>query len=198
LNKGLDTYKNMTDYAQSLTDAGVQFVGRYLSNGIGTIHDAFLESEARHLCAHGLKIVSILELGRPDHDAYFTIAQANRNVETAIAFAKLAGQPKGTETFSTIDYDATVDAVRDYTIALHNGLKSAGYLHSLYANGTVCQWAKQNGYAHHTWLAEGSGMSGYQAWKSKADIVQQSTGTFHGLDVDFDAALTCDFGAWTT
>jgi hypothetical protein len=196
LSKGLDTYKNMTDYGQALADAGVQFVGRYLSNGVGTIHDAFLEAEAAHLCAHGLKIVSILELGRPDHDAYFTVEQANRNVETAVAFAKLAGQPKGTEIFSAIDYDATVNAVHDYIIALHNGLKSAGYLHSVYANGTVCQWAKQDGYAHHTWLAEGAGMSGYEGWKSNADIVQERTGTFHGLDVDFDVAKTADCGWW--
>jgi hypothetical protein len=40
-------------------------------------------------------------------------------------------------------------------------------------------------------------MSGYDGWKGYADIVQQSTRTFHGLDVDFDVALAGEFGAWT-
>lgn len=194
---GLDTYSNMHDYAGAITAAGYSFVGRYLSNGVGTIHNPFLKVEASHLSSSGLKLISILEFGHPDHDSYFTLDQANQNVKLCVEFAKLAGQPIGTEIFGTIDYDATVKAVYKYVMALHNGLRDAGYLHSLYGNGVVCQWAKQSGYAHHTWLAEGSGMAGYKTWLPKADIVQQRTVKFHDFDVDTDIAKSSEFGAWT-
>lgn len=195
--KGLDEYGKLnTASLQAIKAAGNDWLGLYLSNGVGTIHAALTGAVIKLVHSMGMGVVFIAELGSPTSASYFSVNRATANVARIIELFKFCGAPSGSEVYSTIDYDANVSDVQAYIIAMHNGLKAAGYLHSIYANGTVCEWAFTNGYAHHTWLAEGDRMSGYTGWKDKANILQIETTKIAGLDVDMDVVKTPDYGAW--
>ena len=198
--RGIDTYKSCADIGGEIVAAGFGFVARYLSDGASSsFHEDFPASEAAHLGALGLRLVSICEHGRPDgdHPEYFTTAQAQANVLWADSMARHAGQPQGTVIYHTVDGDLPVSVVQAYCIAMHNGLKNAGYLTGIYGSGAVCQWAIEDGYAHVSWLAESTGWSEYQWWRSKADIVQVVQTTMFGIDVDTNLTNVDNFGFWT-
>jgi len=193
--KGIDTFKSCLSIAGQIKGAGYSFVARYLSDGVGTIHAAFTEIEAAHLSSLGLSLVSIAEFGKPDVASYFTPEQADLVIDRSVRFAALAGQKSGA-IFVTLDGDFQVPDVQNFVSIVHAGLKATGFLLGLYGNGICLKWAKDAGYAHYTWLCESTGFCGYDLWKSHADIVQVTTTTVAGIDVDTDFSQSMDFGQW--
>ena len=181
--KAFDTADVTTGHAHAILAAGYQAVGIYLRA------DRAPAAMVEGLRSVGIKIFSIWEKGYPTSAAYFTAEQGKADGEAAAEYALLLKQPQGTTISPCVDYDSNPDDVKAYLIAFHDAIKIHGY-HSLpYGNGATLQWAIDAGYAVGGFLSQSTGFQGYTEFKPKAKIVQGSTETVLGFDVDLDTVI---------
>jgi len=185
--KGFDTAQSVQGKAHDLYDLGYRAVGVYLRS------DRTSKAEIDGLHSVGIKIFSIWEKGNPTERKYFDAGQGTIDANAAVKYAKVLGQPSGTEIFYCVDYDASPSdiggPITSYFAAVHKVTRDAGYLASVYGPGSVCSHIVQLGYCHSGFLAQSKGWSGFKEYKDKASIVQGVTTTVKGLSVDLDTIV---------
>jgi hypothetical protein len=182
--KAIDVASDTAGIAHKLADLGIQAVAFYLRADRASL------DMVRGLATVGIKRISIWERGYPTCSAYFTLDQAEKDASAAIAFAAAVGQPKGTEIFFAVDYDASAfdveRTISPYFQRVQAIVKGAGYLSSSYASGLVCRTLLARGFAHSAWLAQSPGWQGYASLWHDASILQGPETTILGFDVDLD------------
>jgi hypothetical protein len=186
--KALDTATKTTGKAHALKDLGYQAVGLYLRP------DRADKAMVEDLHSAGIKCFSVYEKGWPTSPAYFKSIQGFVDGRRAAKVAAMLGQPKGTEIFAAVDYDAVWKtdgaSVLAYMTAFRQEVKSAGYLASVYGSGLVCEKLVDAGYAHSGWLSGSTGWAGYKAFKARASVVQATMDIkILGLNADTDTVV---------
>lgn len=171
----IDTSVKTTGQANKIAAAGFGAVGVYLRP------DRCSAAMIADLHQHGLKVWTIYEKGRPDHDGYFSADQGRIDGQRATDFAQLIGQPKGTQIYAAVDYDPddsnpsgpTINGpISAYMKAFQAAIRPAGYRASVYGSGRTCRILIANRLAKTGWLAQSRGFAEFKLFKPKAGIVQ--------------------------
>lgn len=179
--KAIDVATDTAGHAHALLDAGIEAVGLYLRQ------DRCSKAMVDGLALVGIKRFSAFERGFPTSTGYFTLAQAADDAQAAVKFAQQIGQPEGTVIFFAVDFDADqLSPILRYFLQVQQIVKRAGYLVGVYGSGRVCDYLVGQGVAHAGWLAQSKGWAGFEAYKTRAAIVQGGEDTLLGFDVDWD------------
>lgn len=135
--KGLDyTVQTTPEMAKAFVDAGIDFVCRYL------VPEKYkwkrlTKGEAESISQAGLHIVSVFESSASRASGGAAAGKADGM--TALAEAKIVGQPEGSAIYFAVDYDAqTIDhkTIEDYLKAAAKELP--GYHVGVYGSYSVC------------------------------------------------------------
>lgn len=173
--KALDSSSKTTGMAQKIVAMGIGAVGVYLRP------DRCTAGMLAELHTAGIKVWSIYEKGFPTSDDYFSSNQGAADGKAAATFAGTMGQPKGTQIYATVDYDAdggkpsgpTINGpISDYMRAFQAAVGAKGYTTGIYGSGRTCRILIANGLAVTGWLTQSTGFAEYNAYKGKAGIVQ--------------------------
>lgn len=194
---GLDTACDLTLAAPALKASGYEWVGRYVIRPEDThlAGKALTKPEAQAISAAGLQIVSIYETN-PTHAGYFTYEQGLADARNALDAGEVGGIAMLAPIYFTVDCDIAPEMVTRYFEAVNNriGIRS---MVGVYGSGAVCQALLDAGLVTYTWLAQSTGWAGYDAFKSKATIIQLSQQAIHGIIADGDMAHVPDYGGWS-
>lgn len=190
--EGVDCASSVTaDAAAGLKAAGRGFVCRYVST-IGNPKN-LTAAEARRLKAAGLDVVVVFETtadralaGRPAGVA---------DAKAALAQAVACGMPSGRPIFFAVDFDVSSGQkarVISYiagaaSVLGKHGTGVYGGLGAVKAvlDAAVCSFAWQT----YAWSGG--------VWDRRAQLQQYENGqTLAGLSVDFDRAVSIDYGQW--
>jgi len=195
---GFDTTADCSMLAGQIKAAGLDFVGRYLSQNA---HKAIGAAEAKALRAAGLAIVLVYEDG-PTSASYFSADRGTRDGMRAMQQASLIGAPAGTILYFAVDFDASsaevANAVTPYFQSVNAAISNPGadqprYRVGVYGSGAVCMALIEAGLAVKGWRACSRGWRGFSDFPDAA-INQSLPATRVGLSVDPDEA-NGDFGA---
>jgi hypothetical protein len=188
----LDTSVDTTGQAQQFVTHGIEAVGVYLRSDrcspamINDLHNA------------GLKVWSVYEKGRPDHDEYFTAQQGTHDGNNALSFANQIGQPEGSQIYAAVDYDPddsnsngpTIRGrIADYMRAFQEVIAPGGYEASVYGSGRTCRILISLGLAKTGWLSLSHGFAEFNSFRPHASIIQVAA-----VSQDFDSDLIGDPG----
>lgn len=175
----------------ALKTAGVRFAARYLSHdSTGKNLD---RAEAEQLSAAGIWILVVWEsTANRALDGYDAGAQDARDAE---AQARACGMPPGRPVFFACDFDAGPGdraAINAYLDGAASVLGKGRV--GLYGGYYPIKWAFDGG--HITWGWQTYAWSGGQ-WDHRAQLHQYSNDhIIGGVGLDFDTALTGDYGQW--
>ena len=191
--KAIDTADWTLNHAHDIFNYQFEDGSKIEAVGVYLRPDRTPTAEIAGLKSVGLQIFSIYEWGNPTTDLYFTNAQGQSDANRAIENALRVGMPSEKPIFTCYDFETT-DAFRttrglDYIQAYHATLKSAGYYAGCYGDWLLLNYYQQLGYSHASFLSESRGFPGWEAGSQLADIVQLSTTTIVGLDVDVSNVL---------
>lgn len=169
--KAIDSSTKTTGMAQAIAAAGFGAVGVYLRP------DRCTAAMIAELHGQNLKVWTVYEKGYPTSDGYFTAAKGDSDGRAAAKFAAdTIGQPKNTQIYAAVDYDAGLTAVNgpisDYMRAFQAAVAAKGYQASVYGSGRTCRILQASGLAVSGWLTQSTGFAEYAAYKPKAAIVQ--------------------------
>lgn len=189
--KGLDVNDSglILGHCTELRQQGFQFVGRYLPDGIK--RDPLTRAEAAHAKANGVGIWSIYEHGNPTSIAYFTDEQGDADGARMLTAGESVGQPEGTYSTFTIDYDASeadYDRIAAYFTAIRSVVKGR-FLLAVYGGGYVIGRLKSDGLVHKTVLAGSMGFLGSREYTDWAIRQLDEEATFAGFQIDTDEAI---------
>jgi len=200
--KAFDVACDTTGKAHLIKEAGYEAVGAYMRS------DRCSRSMVDGLHSVGVKLFSIWEEGHPDHAGYFTEGQALADGHAAAEFALSVGQPKAgtdqieandfpneSQIFFCVDFDASAGDVtgpiENYFKVLHEIVKPAGYLPSVYGSGLMCALLTNAGLAHSGFLAQSKGWRNYDLFREnpRCAVVQGLQIQVCGFEVDPDEVL---------
>jgi hypothetical protein len=202
---GIDVAGDVTERLPQLKAAGISFVFRYLATFTHIKGKILTLAEAQAISRAGLKVGTVWENGEPTTAEYFTTDQGKDDAIAALQVAYYAGQPKGTPIYFAVDCDLSYDAVGlrlfNYFVGLRNGMAES-YQIGVYGSGLVCEKMTDWALASYSWLAGAKEWQGYEAFLSRATIVQGPLPKALlniGLpesDSDGDIATTDDYGGF--
>lgn len=187
------------DYAWShpsiktMTDAGVKFIARYLSNDASK---DLSRSEATAANAAGIWCVVVWETTAARAKAG---RQAGRDdALTALSKARALGMPEDRPIYFAVDFDAgpaDYPSIREYFIGAASAEGGLGKDRvGMYGGINPIKWAFDNKLI--TWGWQTYAWSG-GLWDSRAHIQQYRNGVnMGGADVDYDRAMYDDYGQW--
>lgn len=176
-----------------MTDAGVKFIARYLSND--TSKD-LSRSEATAANAAGIWCVVVWETTAARAKAG---RQAGRDdALTALSKARALGMPEDRPIYFAVDFDAgpaDYPSIREYFIGAASAEAGLGKDRiGMYGGINPIKWAFDNKLI--TWGWQTYAWSG-GLWDSRAHIQQYRNGVnLGGVDVDYDRAMYDDYGQW--
>lgn len=137
MGKGLDyTVQTTPEIAKAFVDAGIAFVCRYLVP-VKYKWKRLTKDEAEIISRAGLNIVSVFE--STASRASGGTAAGKADGITALAEAKIVGQPEGSAIYFAVDYDAKANdhkAIEEYLKAAAKELM--GYHVGVYGSYSVC------------------------------------------------------------
>ena len=182
--KAFDVATDVTGHAHDIQALGFMAVGAYMR------FDRCTKTMVNGLHSVGIKLFSIYERGNPTQASYFTSAQALQDGMAAVTAAKTLGQPQGTPIFFAFDFDATLDEINgpclQYMQIVQRICKQHGYLAGAYGSGLLLKTYQDAGYIHCGFLAQSAGWDGRNEYMPHAAIVQGSSVSVLGFDVDLD------------
>lgn len=181
---------------QSMASDGVKFACRYLRDGPAKAGKALDAAEAGRLRAAGLAIVSNDETTGVQYRGGYL--GGRQDAQAALAAHVAAGGPRNRPVyFSPLDHDpASLDGagwtlLREYARGAHDIL---GPLTGWYGGTLMLRDLRARGLGHWWWQALGWRQD---VWLDWAHIQQYQNGvTRWGGLVDYDRALTADYGQW--
>lgn len=177
--------------AQALKAAGRDFVLRYARSF--THPKSITAAEAAYWKANGIDVAIVDEVGADRALQGRAVGRADATAAKA-AVISVGGPHDGGVIYCAVDFDATsgqmpavLDYIRGYADVL--GVARAG----VYGSYDVCAAAKAAGVCRYFWQT--------YAWSGgrqfPGHLYQYSNShTLGGVDVDYDRALTADFGQW--
>lgn len=191
--QGFDTTQNVTSKLADLKAAGMDFVGRYLSQSHWKV---VTPAEAAAIAQAGLGLVLVYEDGSTSA-GYFSTDRGLEDGSRALQQAGLVGAPAGTTIYFAVDYDATAADVSGPVTAYFQGVvqsfEATGFAIGVYGSGATCDAITGAGLAARGWLSQSRGWRGYAGY-SRWSIRQGPSTVLAGLSVDKDEA-TGDYGA---
>lgn len=187
-NKGLDTGADLSAHGQQLIDAGIGFCCRYTFSITSHVKTKLSRSEALHLSGMGIFLVNVFQ-NSADHAGYFSAEQGDKDGHDAFWYAdNTIRQPLGTPIYFAVDYDASEHDLQSriipYFRELWKGMQG-DFKIGVYGSGLVCRRLKELGLVSFTWLSQSTGFRESKTFHDW-NLRQLPSGTFHGIDVDFD------------
>lgn len=194
--------------AQTLYNAGYRRVGRYLSGTIvGGISKALTKNELHIIHDAGLFPFPIYQTSA-DEPEYFTLQNAEDDVEDAFECANALGFPSGTPIYFAVDCDPYDYEITDYIIpyfqklyTIMNQTYNNKYPISIYGTRNVCTRVSNSGYALYSFVSDMStGYSGNLGFKLPDNwafdqFTNTTIGTGNGeIEIDRDAMSGLDLG----
>lgn len=177
--------------ASVLKAHGVHFVCRYVSvvNSSTTwkIYDA---AEAAEMAANDIWMINNFEWYESRCSEGYATGRSDALLARQMGVER--GMPLGRPTYLSADEDTNIDTVREY----FRGAKDAIGVEQLgvYGSYQICRDLKNEGLVGWTWQTYA--WSGGQ-WDSRNNIEQYSNNQdMGGYSVDYDRALTADYGQW--
>jgi hypothetical protein len=174
--------------AKCLAQLGFSFAARYYRSRKSK-RDHLTREEALSISAAGLSIVAVFEYAGI-RASYFTAAQAEMDVQDALAQVAEVGQPMGSAVYFAVDYNATLDdiagPVSDYFNVVVDALRPK-YLVGVYGSGATGAAMLKADLADFAWLSQSVGFlgtSGFTSWSIKQGMPHK----FCDLDTDPDDA----------
>lgn len=171
--------------------SGFRFACRYFSHD--TSGKNLTGAEAIRLRAHGVSIVSNWEYNK--YDPLDGHAKGVSDAQTAIAQAIISGQPQGRPIYFSVDFDASTSQLATVAKYIDGAVSVLGKSRvGVYGGNRTVDYIVGKG--HCPWGWQTYAWSGDTISKH-AQLYQYSNGhTLDGVSVDWDRALTADFGAW--
>ncbi|GAA3276968.1 DUF1906 domain-containing protein [Dactylosporangium vinaceum] len=189
----------------TVKNAGIQYVGRYLSGGTTKI---LTSSEIALINDAGLSFFPLYqEFG--DGPAYFSYGQGGAAGQAAVAKAHELGIPYGTVIYFSVDFDALASEIESLIIPHFRGVSNAlrgdgSYAVGVYGTRNVCLKLAESGYATCSFVSDMStGYSGNMGFRLpenwafdqiKNTWIGGSQGTAGALEIDRDVASGRDVG----
>lgn len=151
---------------KTLTDNGVEIIGRYLTGTVGVgedRRDKFMTSdELDNLFKNDISVFPIYQDGGWDTD-YFTLSQGRSDGEIATKVALNLGIPLGTIIYFAVDVDVLGDDIDGLVIPYFRGVNSgiSGYGVGVYGTRNVCSRITESSLAKFAFVSDMStGYSG--------------------------------------
>jgi len=188
--EGVD-YSTAHPSIQSLVDGGKEFAGRYV--GLGGFNKWLTQDEAKVLSVAGVSIVALCEGVTSWMLGGWSAGQAATKAANAQAVG--CGMPPDRPIYLSCDFDVTAaqwPAVLSCLAGAANvvGVERVG----IYGGTNALRWARTAGAASWFWQALGWRQG---VWLDWVNVQQYRNGvSFGGGNVDFDQALTVDYGQW--
>lgn len=153
--------------AQTLKDAGYQYIGRYLSNPSSTSlpEKQIQPGELATIKQYGLRCFPIYQTWSRSAD-YFRYSQGCIDATNAIEWARIHGFKPGTIIYFAVDYDAQDGEITEYVLKHFRGVyrtvgENSAYGVGVYGPRNVCQRVSDAGYAAAGFVSDmSSGFSG--------------------------------------
>lgn len=150
--------------AQSLKNAGYQYVGRYLTGTVGPDHapKGLTLEEIAAIKAAGLSIFPIFQDGGYELEYFKNETQGCVDAESAIAAAKRVGIPKGTTIYFAVDFDCYGYQIETFILpyfeqinTIFNSIENdKHYKVGIYAPRYVCSTISEKGYAVTSFVSD--------------------------------------------
>lgn len=188
--------------ADTLIDAGIQVVGRYISGTSKKITN----EEIQIIFAKGLRFFPIYQT-TGDSSEYFNEQQGITDAMSAILSAEELKIPKGTVIYFAVDFDAydyeVQSNIKEYFKGINTQMAASGspYRIGAYGSRNICTTMYEAGYAVYSFVGDMStgysGNLGYSMPKNWAfdQFVTTTYGTGPGeIEIDKDGYSGRDYG----
>ena len=173
MDRGIDTIRNLSSYADKFHSLGLSFIGRYYGHGSSMPEKIMTPEESKAWKDEGIYKVIFFE-DNPTKITYFSATKGTEDAGKAISMAGECGQPFNTPIYFTVDYGADqgeIETIADYFQAIRQGIKPwmpQAYRIGVYGSGMVCQALLARGLVEFTCLAESRGFAGtWEFYNSK-------------------------------
>ncbi|PDS69871.1 glycoside hydrolase domain-containing protein [Rhizobium phaseoli] len=200
----IDTSTNTSGALSCLKGKGVDTIIRYYCRDPKGAWKIIRRPEAEKITDNGMNLCAVYEVSAKAN--YFSEASGLLDGKYACTYAtKVIGQPKGSAIYFAIDFDATIQEIKDRVIPYFKGITQevtkAGspYRIGVYGSGLTCKRLLDLGLVEFAWLAQSTDWAGYKSFKASNQwaLLQKPTVETCDIEVDFDEASVEDFGAFS-